>query len=546
MKLFAKKQTEEQSLKPKKLRNKGAWKHGGYALAITAVIIAVAVAVNVLFAILAERVNLDIDLSLSGENTLSEENVKYIKELDQKVNITVCFTKEDFSTGTEYIAQNYHNASDSTGTNDGVFSYYEQSLNLLELYSVYSDNITLSFVDPYDPSFSDITKKYSNIQMGDIIVECVKTIGGEESTRSEILSFDDIYYLTEDDTYSAYMGYSSYVVSGNNLETALTSAIYKVTSDETQKVLVLEHHCKEGNLTDYIKYLEQNNFDVEIFTDNLLNGIDEDVDMVIIAEPTEDFAATELDIIDEWLYNGALRGKGLMYFASPSSPDMPNLLSYLEEWGVAFDEGILYETEANYQVFGEATTNIFIPATIENDDVTEKFSDVMGGAEVISGGNVPILQIYEESGIRLTTPIAVTPADTVLVAPLNASADWTPDGSYEQDQHIGILMATEADYVDNVLCTSYVAVFSSRDFVDPYWFSTGYDVNADAILNTAKVVSGASEDGISFSMRRMTDETFSDVVTADAISVMRIIFQWALPILLILSGIVVFVRRSRR
>lgn len=547
MKLFAKKQTEEQSLKPKKLRNKGAWKQGGYALAITAVIIAVAVAVNLLFAVLAERVNLDIDISLSGDNTLSEENVEYIKKLDEKVNITVCFTKEDFSSGTEYVAQNYHNASDTTGSNDGVYSYYEQSLNLLELYSVYSENITLNFVDPYDPSFSEVTKKYSNIQMGDIIVECVKTIGDEKYTRNEILSFDDIYYLAEDDTYASYFGYSSYIVSGNNLETALTSAIYKVTSDETQKVLVLEHHCKENNLTDYIKYLEQNNFDVEIFSEKVLNDIDKDVDMVIIAEPTEDFAATELDIIDEWLYNGALRGKGLMYFASPSSPDMPNLLSYLEEWGVAFDEGILYETEANYQVFGDATTNIFIPAETESeDDVTAQFADVMNKAEVIAGGNVPILQVYEEDGIRLTTPVAVTPSDTVVVKPLNAGSDWTPDGSYDQNQHIGILMATEADYVDNVLCTSYVAVFSSRDFVDPYWFSTGYDVNADAIINTAKVISGASEDGVKFSMKRMEDQTFSDIVTADTIAVMRVIFQWVLPLLLIVSGIVIFVRRSRR
>ncbi len=544
-KFFEKKKND--SSKPQKLRNKGAWKHGGYALAITAVIIAVAVAVNILFAVLAERVNLDMDISLSGNNTLSEENVEFVKNLEDKVNITICFTEEDFATGTEYVAQTYHQATDQTGSTNGVYSYYEQTLTLLELYDVYSDNITLKYVDPYDPSFSDITKKYANVQMGDIIVESVKLVGGEESTRSEILKFDDVYYLTEDDTYASYLGYSSYIVSGNNLETALTSAIFKVTSDETQKVLVLEHHCKEDNLTDYAAYLEQNNFDVEFFSDAVLNNLDEDVDMLIIAEPTEDFASEELDVIDEWLYNGGLRGKGLMYFASPSSPDMPNLFAYLEEWGIAFDEGILYETSANYQVFGEATTNIFIPAENEStDEVTKTFKDLLEGAEVIAGGNVPILQVFEEEGLRTTTPVAVTPADTVVVQPLDANSDWTPDGSYDQNQHIGILMATEADYTDNVLCTSYIAVFSSRDFVDPYWFSTGYDVNADAIINTARVISGASEDSITFSMRKMEDVTFIDYVTADAITVMTIIFQWAIPILLIAVGVVIFVRRSRR
>lgn len=542
--IFAKK---SDSAKPAKLRNKGAWKHGGYALAITAVIIAVAVAINILFAVVAQRVNLDLDISLSGKNTLSEENVEYIKKLDDKVNITVCFAKDDFATGTEYVAQTYHQATDETGSKSGVYSYYEQTLTLLELYDVYSDNITLNFVDPYDPSFTEITKKYSTAQMGDIIVECVKTIGGEQYTRSEILSFDDIYYLTEDSTYASYMGYSSYIVSGNKIETALTSAIYKVTSDETKSILVLEHHCKENNLTDYTAYLKQNNFDVDFFKENVLNGIDENVDVIIIAEPIEDFASDELDIIDEWLYNSGKRGKGIIYFASPSSPYMPNLFAYLEEWGIAFEEGILYETDAKYQVFGEATTNIFIPAEIETtDDVTKPFKDILEGGEVISGGNVPILQVFEEEGLRTTTVIAETPADTVVIQPIGATSDWTPDGSYDQNKHTGILIAAEADYTDNVLCTSYVAVFSSRDFVDPYWFSTGYDVNSDAIINTARVVSGDSEDAITFSMRKMEDVTFMDYVTAASIKVIRIIFQWAVPILLVVAGVVIFVRRSRR
>ena len=288
--------------KPKKLRNKAKLKHGGFAIAITAVVIAVAVAVNLLFAIVAERVNLDIDISLSGDNTLSEENVKYIKGLKDKVTITVCFTREDFASGTEYVAQNMYMASDTTGTNDGVYAYYEQTLNLLDLYSVYSPNITLKFVDPYDPSFSEIANKYTGINIGDILVECEKEIGGEKYTKSEILSFDDVYYLTEEENYYSQMfgsGYKTYIVSGNKIESALTSAIFKTTSNETQKVLVLGHHSAEDNIKDYIDYLKQNNFDVTNFADYTLNEIDKDVDLIIIAAPNQDFAAKELEVIDE-------------------------------------------------------------------------------------------------------------------------------------------------------------------------------------------------------------------------------------------------------
>ncbi len=529
----------------KPLRNKGAWKQGGFAIAITAIVIAVAVAVNVVFTILGQRVNLEIDISLSGSNTLSEENIKYIKELKDKVTVTVCFAEDDFVAGTEYVAQQ-QNASDLTGEANGKYSYYEQTLNLLKLYDVYSENIELVFVDPYGPSFSEYTKYYTGIGLGDILVECEKEFGGEKYTRNEIIEFEDIYYLSEDDSYAAF-GYTSYVVSGNNIETALTSAIYKVTSTETQNVLVLEHHCKKGNIAEYIAYLEQNNFNVDIFSEGVLNSIDNDIDMLIIAEPTEDFASDELDIIDEWLYNGGLRGKGVMYMASPDSPEMPNLTAYLEEWGVAFEEGILYETDPNYQVFSDPTSLFFIPSEIDTSyDATANFEKLMNGGEAIAGGCVPLLQVYKESGLRLTTPIAETPKDTVVIAPLDMTEDWEPDGSYEQNKHVGILIATDTDYINNEACVSYVAVFASRDFVDPYWFSTNYDINSDIIINTAKTISGASDDGITFSMRQMKDNSFTEVVTAEMAKGMRTIFQWILPVLLIATGVVVFVRRARR
>lgn len=533
-----------------KLRNKAALKQGGYAIAITAVVVAACVAVNVLFAILAERVNLDIDISLSGDNTLSEENVKYIKDLKDPVNITVCITREDFASGTEYIAQNMYSATDATGTNDGVYAYYEQSLNLLDLYDVYSDKINLTFVDPYDPSFSEITNKYKGVTLGDIIVECEKELGGEKYTRNEILSFDDIYYLTEDDNSYAEMfggSYKSYTVSGNKLESALTSAIFKATSDETQKALVLENHCKSGNIADYIEYLKQNNFDVSSFNDFALKELSSDVDLVIIAEPVEDFASEELDVIDEWLKNGEQRGKGLMFFADATGPETPNLAAYLAEWGIAVEPGLLYETQESAQISRDPTTNVFIGATVETEDeVTKKYADLMKDGYAISGGNAVLQQVFAEEGIRITTPIAESPADSVVIKPITEDADWTPDGSQDKNKHIGVLLASESDYYENVLKTSYVCAFSSVQFANADWMGSGYTANADLLLTSAKIMSGASVDGVTFSMKKMNETSFVEIVTGDIVRLMTVIFQWLMPLALIATGVVVFVRRARR
>ena len=98
-----------------KLKNKAALKHGAFSIAFTAIIVAVAVGVNVLMAVLAERVNLDVDISLSGDNTLSEENVNFIKDLDEKITIYVYATREEFASFSEYTAEYQFSASDTTG-----------------------------------------------------------------------------------------------------------------------------------------------------------------------------------------------------------------------------------------------------------------------------------------------------------------------------------------------------------------------------------------------------------------------------------------------
>lgn len=543
MKFFSKNKSEKSS----KLRNAAALRQGGFSVAITAVVIAVIVVINVLFGVLADRVNLDLDISLKGNNTLDEQNIEFIKNVDTDVVITVCCEESAFIDYSAYVAEQFYGAYDETGNSDGVYDYFEQTLTLLDLYDVYSDKITVRFVNPNDTSFSSLRQEHSNIDICDILVEANHTINGETAVRSQLLSFDDIYYMTQEE--SSYYGSSMSIISGNQLETALTSAIYKVTSAESKQALVLGTHCTEETLTQYMSYLEMNNFDTEVFSGDFLNELSEEVDLLLISQPVEDFAAEELDIIDEWLYNGGLRSKGIMFFASPSSPYLPNLYAYLEEWGVSVGEGVLYETDEQYNVFNlGATTNQF--SSLERADLSgetkEEYKDIMEkNGRMIASDNVPLYQLFDTEGIRAVDAVAVTPSDTVVIKPLDAGDDWKPDGSYDQSQYPGLLIASEADYVDNVLYTSYVAVFSSPTFAAYEWLSY-YPQNADSMLVSARMLSGAEDDGISFDMKKNEEATFSGVIDYYDFKTVEVIFQWIIPIALVVIGIVVFVRRKRR
>ena len=64
---------------PKKIRNAALFKRGGYSVAVTAAVLAAIILLNVLVGALADRVNLEYDISSSKNNSVSNENAEFIK-----------------------------------------------------------------------------------------------------------------------------------------------------------------------------------------------------------------------------------------------------------------------------------------------------------------------------------------------------------------------------------------------------------------------------------------------------------------------------------
>ena len=529
-----------------KLRNKSALKHGSYAIAITAIVIAVAVALNVLLAVIAKRVNLEIDLSSSKASTLSEDNIEFLRGIETDVTITVCADKDDYVNGylDYYVAQSEYSASDKTG------QYYAQTIKLLEKYEVANSHIEVEYVNPQAPEFSAIISEFSksNLRYGDLIVEAKQLVDGQQVRRNSIVTFEDIYRITESQ-YAAYGDYNT--VSGNFLETALTSAIYKVISGESKNAVVVSTHCDITEMEYFSAILGLNNFNVTYITDVVLGNISEDADLLIIAAPTEDFSTTELGVIERWLMNDGKRGRGLVYFASVYSPKLTNLHTYLEEWGISFGEGILYETDASSSLPSDPMTMGFIPYEgeykSENSDTYAFLKAATNNVSLIlSGGNLPMYTTFDTLDTRITAKIVTTMGETAVVAPKGSSSQWEPDSSSEKAQHNGLIIARDYDYIDNVPHSSYVAAFSSTDFISSDWGSYSDLDNMDVALNAAKVVCEAEESNISFATKTITSESYADKVTEASAVAVRTIFQYAIPAILIIFGIVVFVRRTRR
>ncbi len=526
-KKFALKLKNNKKNKPQKLKNQALLKRGSYSLAITAAFIAGAIVLNILVGALSNRFVLEFDMSANKTNSISEENIEFIKKVDKEVTVTMCADAESYVGGyMEYYAQQYGVSDSNAG------AYYEQTIKLMERYADYNNKIKVDFVDTQSTKFSQIATKYPNekINYGDILVSCEQ----DGAERHKIITYEDIYNLTEDSSYAAY-GYTMYTVGSNRIETALTSAISYVVSSETKKVAILTGHSSKDYTADYQTLLKTNNYEVEVISDSLITEIPAEYDAIIIAAPTKDFVGEELDAISAYLDNDGNLDKGLIFFANTNSPYLTNLYEFLEQWGIVMGEGILYETESGNHMPDDPTTIGLYPSG--KDDMTD------GATICITGGNVPMSLAFEQQSVMTVTSV-VDSLETTIAAPVGTGAGWKDADNYEKKSYSSVIQSKIEDYnSDNEKISSYVIAFGSTDYIASAYSEQSSVSNKDITLAAAERASGAESTGISFISKTITEESFATDVTESSVNVIRFIFMLFLPVLSIVTAIIIYIKR---
>lgn len=512
--------------KPKLIKNQALLKKGSYSMAITAAVVAGAIILNVLTNALADRFVLEYDMSVNKDNSISEENIDYIKSVDKEVNIIVCASDDSYSSYMGYYAQQY-NVSDDAAT-----KYYDQTVTLIKKYGDYNKNINVKFVDTQSTEFTEITSKYSTKELayGDIIISC----NSDDGEKSKVIGYQDIYSLYEDTTYASY-GMSFYTVSGNNIETALTSAVAYVSSDKIKRAAIITGHSANDYTATYQTLLKDNNYETTVISENIVSKISDEFDLVVIPCPTIDFMGSELDALSAFLDNDGMLNKGLLFFADINAPYLTNLYDFLEQWGIVVEDGILFETNENNHMPDDPTTIGSYPA---GDDEL-----LSGISTCITGMNVPMYAAFEnQDGVEVTA-LTQTP-ESPVAAPKGTAAGWTGAGDYESKTYNTSMLATKLDYDDdNNKIISYVGAFSSSHFLESEYSEYSSVSNKNLVLAVTEKLAGADDTGISFVSKYIEDESFADKVTETSANIIRLIFMIILPIACIAIGIYVYIKR---
>ena len=479
-------------------------RHGGIAISITVIAIAMVIAINVIMSLLVDRFpDLKLDFTSNGAYALSDDTAEYMSHLKKDVTFYILAPEDDFT---------------ATST------YFVQAKNLLDKMEAKSDGkFHVEYIDTTaNPTFA---KDYPNIDW-----DTRTNVGVIKSDdRYKGLSIDDCF--TYDDEYYQY--YQQYKFTGTTIEQAAVKGALYVTSDENVLVDIITSEGEDD--TSAIKtLLSDNAYDVKEVS--LLTGqLDDEAQFAIIYAPTVDLSEASAAALEKWLDNGGRYGKTLLYFAN-SNPTLgeiktPNLDSLLAKWGMKQNSGYAYETDYDHMLNG-ASALAFV--TEYADSYTDGLKNP--GLSVIS---------YYAHPIELTdtnTAKAVLNTSTHAgIMPIDADESFDFEAGVKGE---AIAVAAEGSRAGTDDYSRVIAFGSSAMFSSQY-LSLGSFNNAAFLMNIFNTIADKDDDTVIIEGKALSDAELgiTDAATANT---MMIVFVFVIPIAVFVPGIIVWVRRRNK
>lgn len=520
-KIKDKKSTKDKPKKEKKQFNTKKLKYGTLATVLTLIVVAIVVAINLIAQDVTERFDLTMDLTDNDIYTISQETIDYLQSVEDKVEITVL-------------------ADESAFENNAI--YFKQASEVIKKYALYSDNVSVSFVDMNkNPT---VVTKFNEVYKGDLtegnIVVFREALSEDDSDRIKVLSLSNLFATSTD-------SYGNTTVTQSNAEQELTSAVMYVTDANPKKAVLVSTDMPTSvyaSAQSLLNMLSSNGYDLEE-VDLLTDDLDiESTDLLLVLSPLNDFSNPVIEKISDYLYNDGNLGKNMLYMANYDQNTTSNIDAFLEEWGLSIGDSYIAETNTsasqNVTVYGLGYTIRSSIGVIANDDYADLVSDTTLPIAVPLPRPIEIL--WETNGDRETSVIMTTSTTSALV-PRDATDDFDLSTAVTGMQNV---MAMGSKYIfndDNEKITSNVMVMGSAFMSDIYITAdTSYN-NGEFILNSINKITGKSA-GITIVPKSLSISTIS--IDDTQIVAIRTVVMFIIPLIIVAIGVVIYIRRRNR
>jgi len=420
-------------MKEKIRRNRIALLGGAYSLTVTAIVLAILVAVNVLASALPKSLT-RLDISSAKLYSVTSNTKVVVNGLEKDVTIY-------------WIVQ--------SDEEDDIIE------NLLGKYESLSEHIEVVKKNP--DIYPTFTQQYTDetVQNNSLVVEC-----GE---RSRFIGYDDIYLYDAD--ISAY----SYNVSFDG-EGAVTSAIDYVVNEDQPKLYVLEGHGEAELSAVFREQLEKENMELNSFSLLTAKTVPEDADGILIYGPSSDISAEEKELLAEYVSGS---GK-LMVLAGPvEDGTLTNLYGILKDYGVEAADGVVVDTDRGHYAF--QAPYVLLPDLAENEItdplMKENYYAIMPIAQGLMVQDTESGQVTE---LLTTSELSFSKADGYGLSSYEKEEGDT-DGPFA----LAVSVAAENE--------GRIVWFASSHFLDEMYNAYSSGANLDLAMNAVSSLIGESE-----------------------------------------------------
>ena len=459
-------------------------KVGGYSVVLALIVLAILVAVNVLFSVLPSKFT-QFDISAAQLYSLTSDTKVVATNLDKDVTIY-------------WITQ--------AGQESTVLD------KLLDRYQDLSDLITVVKKDPdIYPTFA---QQYTDetVVNNSLVVEC--------GDKSRYISYDDIYQV---DTASYYTTGS--VSQSFDGEGQITSVIDYVVSDELPKIYLLSGHGEVALSDTFSNELTRSNYEtVEDFSLLNVDEIPEDCDALLINAPTSDISDEELTMLRDYVQGG---GKLLVLSGPQKEASLTNLDTLLADYDVTVSDGIVVDTDREHYAF---TAPYVLMPDIESSDITDPLTEesshvivpIAQGLTVGSNGSVTALLTTSDEAFSKAAGYAMTTYE---------KADGDTDGPF-----------TLAVSITDSTAEGKIVWVASDYLLDDTYNSYSSGANLDLVMNGLSWMIGKN-DAVSIRAKSLSNSYLT--ISSSSATVLKVVMIGVIPVCFLLLGIDEVLRRRK-
>ena len=436
-------------------KNQLAFKGGSYSLAVTVVVLAILIVVNIFVSALPTALT-KYDISSSQLYSITSNTKVVVNNLQQDVTIY-------------WVVQ--------ADQEDDIIE------NLLGKYESLSNHIDV--VKKNHDVFPTFTEQYTSetVPNNSLIVE-----SGE---RSRYISYDDIY-LSEGDVYSY-----TYTTSFDG-EGAITSAIDYVVTEDLPQLYVLEGHGETELPSTFSDSIEKENIEVNTLSLLTAKEVPEEADAVLIYNPQSDISEEEAKILSEYAKDG---GKLFVMAGPVKDGELTNLNSILSDYNISVTEGIVVEGDSNYYAFGYPYVLMPQMASSEITDalIEENYYAIMP----LSQG----LQVGDTSTGTVTQLLTTSYDAFSKIAGFELETYEKEDGDIAGPFTLGVSIETSG--------SGEIIWFSAADFLNDMYNAYSSGANVDLAMNALSSLIGEREaiairsKSLNYNYLTITDSTSS-------------------------------------